>query len=117
MQNLPRCRFDAAAQSFVLILALTTCSTATSSPAWAQAANSTAANCAASAITARGEPSRFEWLAKTKARANWRRRVRLTTGLGPAYADWKLAENMQESCLVGSAGTVCTLTATPCAGR
>ena len=47
-----------------------------------------AATCAGSAIEARGEQSRYEWLAKTKARANWRRKVRATPGLGPTYANW-----------------------------
>jgi len=70
--------------------------------------------CSDAAISARGEPSGFDWLAKTKARANWRRRVRSTPGLGPAYGDWKLAANLEESCVSGSGGTVCTLTAVPC---
>lgn len=70
--------------------------------------------CAASPVTARGEPSRYEWLAKTKARANWRRRVRLNSLLGPAYSDWKLAADIEEKCLSGGAGTVCIMTGTPC---
>ena len=73
-----------------------------------------AVTCADAPISARGEPSRFEWLAKTKARANWRRRVRLTPGLGPAFADWKMASNLENSCISGPAGSVCTLTAVPC---
>lgn len=70
--------------------------------------------CAANPVTARGEPSRYEWLAKTKARANWRRRVRLVPELGATYADWKLAADIEEKCLIGDAGTVCILTGTPC---
>ena len=73
-----------------------------------------AATCAGSAIEARGEQSRYEWLAKTKARANWRRKVRATPGLGPTYANWAKAENTEERCLTGPAGTVCKFTGTPC---
>ena len=69
---------------------------------------------ASAAVTARGEPSSFEWLAKTKARSNWRHRVRLTPELGPDFSDWKAAADIDESCLVGPDGTVCTLTARPC---
>ena len=70
--------------------------------------------CSSTPIVARGEPSSFEWLAKTKARANWRHRVRSTTELGTEYSDWKLSANLEESCLVGTDGTVCTITAVPC---
>lgn len=70
--------------------------------------------CAAQPIEARGEQSRFVWLAKTKTRANWRRKVRLTPGLGTAYANWARAENTEERCLTGPAGTVCIFTGTPC---
>ena len=73
-----------------------------------------AATCAGSPIEARGEQSRYEWLAKTKARANWRRKVRLTPGLGASYANWAKAENTEERCLSGPAGTVCKFTGTPC---
>lgn len=70
--------------------------------------------CSPDAVTARGEPSRFEWVAKTKARANWRRKVRALPGLGPTYGDWKKAADLDESCLTGSGGAVCTITARPC---
>jgi len=73
-----------------------------------------AKTCTSAAVMARGEPSTFEWLARTKARANWRHRVRSTPELGTEYSDWKLAANLEESCLVGSDGTVCTITAVPC---
>lgn len=63
---------------------------------------------------ARGEPSRFEWMARTKARANWRHKVRSMPGLGTAYSDWKMAANLEESCLSGPAGTLCTISAVPC---
>ena len=65
--------------------------------------------CAASAVSARGEESRFVWLAKTKARANWRRKVRSMTELGPGYANWAHAENTEERCLSGPSNTVCNL--------
>lgn len=73
-----------------------------------------AATCAATAVEARGEQSRFVWLAKTKARANWRRKVRGTPGLGSTYANWARANNTEERCLTGPLGTVCILTGTPC---
>lgn len=70
--------------------------------------------CAATAIEARGEQSRFLWLAKTKARANWRAKVRSNPGTGAAYANWARAQNTEERCLTGPAGTVCIFTGTPC---
>ena len=73
-----------------------------------------AATCTGSPVEARGEQSRYEWLAKTKARAAWRRKVRLTPGLGPTYANWAKAENTEERCLTGPAGTLCIFTGLPC---
>ena len=73
------------------------------------------AGCAAAPVEVRGEQSRFEWLAKTKARANWRRKVRATPSLGAQYANWARAQNTDERCLTGPAGTVCIFTGTPCA--
>jgi hypothetical protein len=70
--------------------------------------------CAPQPIEARGEQSRFVWLAKTKTRANWRRKVRLMPRLGAAYANWARAENTEERCLTGPAGTVCIFSGTPC---
>lgn len=72
------------------------------------------ATCAETPVTARGEESRYEWLAKTKARANWRRKVRALSNLGPAYANWGTATDTDEKCLSGPAGSVCTFTGTPC---
>ena len=82
--------------------------------ATAQSAPAVGATCAGSPVEARGEQSRFEWLAKTKARANWRRKVRLTPGLGTAYANWAHADNTEERCLSGPAGTLCIFTGVPC---
>jgi hypothetical protein len=73
-----------------------------------------AATCAGSAIEARGEQSRFVWIAKAKARANWRAKVRRTPGLGPTFANWAHAENTEERCLTGPAGTLCIFNGTPC---
>ncbi len=70
--------------------------------------------CAPSPVTARGEESRFVWLAKTKTRANWRAKVRAISDLGPDYANWARAENTEERCLTGPKGTVCIFTGTPC---
>jgi hypothetical protein len=70
--------------------------------------------CSAMVVTARGEESHFVWLAKVKARALWRRKVRLTPGLGPNYANWARAQNTEERCLSGGAGTVCIFSGVPC---
>lgn len=70
--------------------------------------------CAAEAVSARGENSRFAWTARTKARANWRRKVRGLPGLGPDYADWNKAAGTEERCIDGPAGTLCIFTGTPC---
>lgn len=70
--------------------------------------------CAATAIMARGEESRFVWMAKVKARALWRQKVRAMPGLGPNYANWARAQNTEERCLTGGAGTICIFTGTPC---
>ena len=73
-----------------------------------------AGNCAASPVSARGEPASFEWLAKTKARSNWRPRVRGTKALGEAYSTWNRADSRDERCTTSARGIVCTFTATPC---
>ena len=73
-----------------------------------------AETCAGEPVTARGEPSRFVWFAKTKARANWRRKVRATPELGAEMAVWNRAMNAEERCLTGPSGTVCIFTGVPC---
>lgn len=75
---------------------------------------SSGSDCAANAISARGELSRYLWLAKTKARANWRSRVRATTGLGPDYATWSRAREATETCTSGARGTICVVSGIPC---
>lgn len=54
------------------------------------------------------------WLAKTKARANWRRKVRATTGLGTEFSNWNDAETSEERCITAEGGTVCVFTGYPC---
>ena len=73
-----------------------------------------AAACHDAAVSARGEPSRFVWIAKTKARANWRRKVRSISGLGADWAVWGNASETEERCLSGPEGTLCIFTGTPC---
>lgn len=80
----------------------------------ASAGPASADTCAPAAVTARGENSRFMWSAKTKARANWRRRVRGLPGLGPNYDNWSRAKDTDEKCLSGPTGTLCIFTGTPC---
>jgi hypothetical protein len=70
--------------------------------------------CAADPVTAHGEPSSFEWLAKTKARANWRQRVRMIKALGPLYSTWSRAQESKETCSHSPKGIVCTFTGIPC---
>ena len=73
-----------------------------------------AKTCANVVIEARGEQSRFMWSAKGKARANWRSKVRRTPELGANYANWARADNTEERCLSGPAGTLCIFKGTPC---
>lgn len=73
-----------------------------------------AATCASQSVEARGEPSKFLWLAKTKTRANWRRKVRSMPGLGSDYANWARAEATEEKCYSGPEGHLCIFTGTPC---
>jgi hypothetical protein len=70
--------------------------------------------CSDAAVSARGEPAQFMWLAKTKARANWRRKVRATPTLGTDFANWSNAETSEERCITAEGGTVCVFTGYPC---
>ena len=81
---------------------------------FASTAPAAAQTCAKEAVTSRSENSRFEWTAKSKARANWRLKVRKLPRLGPDYANWAHAANAEERCLSGPSGVVCVLTGTPC---
>lgn len=80
----------------------------------ASSPDASAKTCAETGIEARGEPSRYLWLAKTKTRANWRRKVRAMPGLGADYANWARAEGTQETCYSGPTGHLCIFTGTPC---
>ena len=57
-----------------------------------------AATCADLPVTARGDASRFEVLAKAKARGDWRAKVRALPALGAAYADWYKALAAEYRC-------------------
>jgi hypothetical protein len=73
-----------------------------------------AATCAERVVRARGEPSRFEVVAKAKARGNWRAQVRAMPALGAAYATWTIAEAADYSCSKRDSRYACTAIARPC---
>jgi hypothetical protein len=73
-----------------------------------------AATCADRIVQARGEPSRFEVLAKAKARGNWRAQVRAMPALGPNYANWSIAQAADYKCSEENALYTCTAIARPC---
>ena len=75
-----------------------------------------AATCADKAVTARGDPSRFEVLAKAKARGNWRAKVRAMPALGAAYADFDKALAADYRCDQKDGRHVCVAVAHPCRG-
>ncbi|MBU1210287.1 MAG: hypothetical protein KJ587_03320 [Alphaproteobacteria bacterium] len=70
--------------------------------------------CASQSVYASGEPAGYEWLARIKAHANWRAKVRVLPGLGDPYANWQRAEDTTERCFSGPAGTVCQFDGIPC---
>lgn len=70
--------------------------------------------CSPTAVSARGEPSAFNWLARTKARANWRAKVRQLKGLGAPYSDWNRAHEPTEDCGPDGRGIACTFSGIPC---
>ena len=73
-----------------------------------------AASCADRPISARGDPSRFEVLAKAKARGDWRAKVRAIPTLGAAYANWSRALAAEYRCERKDSLYVCTAVAHPC---
>ena len=73
-----------------------------------------AATCADRPVTARGDPSRFEVLAKAKARGNWRAKVRAMPTLGAAYADFNKALAADYRCGQKDGRHVCVAVAHPC---
>jgi hypothetical protein len=74
----------------------------------------TAATCADKPVSARGDPSRFEVLAKANARGNWRAKVRAMPALGAAYADFNKALAADYSCSEKDGRHVCVAVAHPC---
>lgn len=70
--------------------------------------------CATEPVEARGEPSRFQYLARAKARAAWRTKVRRTAGLGAPYSNWPSARDTEERCISGDRIVHCIFTGTPC---
>jgi len=89
------------------------CFAAAAAVLWAFAA-AAAATCADPPVTARGDPSGFETLAKAKARGNWRAKVRAMPTLGAAYADWSKALAADYRCGQESGQHICTAVAYPC---
>lgn len=73
-----------------------------------------ALTCSEETVQARGEPSRFEAVAKLKARGNWRAHVRAHPKFGPDYANWSIAASADYSCADVKSGTACTAIARPC---
>ena len=78
------------------------------------APGSARAACADRPISACGDPSRFELLAKAKARGNWRAKVRAMPTLGAAYANWSRALAADYRCERKDSLYVCTAVAHPC---
>jgi hypothetical protein len=74
----------------------------------------TAATCAEQPVSARGDPSRFELLAKANARGNWRAKVRAIPTLGAAYADFNKALRADYRCSQEDGRHVCVAMAHPC---
>jgi hypothetical protein len=73
-----------------------------------------AATCGDRPVRARGDSSRFEFLAKVAARGNWRAKVRAMPTLGAAYANWSKALAAEYSCSRQDARYVCVAIAQPC---
>jgi hypothetical protein len=80
----------------------------------ATAVPAAAATCADNPVSARGEPSRLEVLAKAKARGNWRAKVRAMPTLGAAFADFNKAWAGHYRCSRKDGRHICTAVAHPC---
>jgi hypothetical protein len=76
-------------------------------PAWA-------VTCAPEAVSARGDPSRFEVLAKANARGNWRAKVRAIPTLGAPYADFNKARDAGYRCTFEDSRHTCFAIGHPC---
>ena len=96
-------------------LSISTCaSVAMLAALCALATPANAATCADRTVQARGEPSRFEVLAKAKPRGNWRAQVRAMPALGPLYANWSIALDADYKCSESKTGYTCAAVARPC---
>ncbi len=73
-----------------------------------------ALTCSDQVVQARGEPSRFEVIAKAKARGNWRAQVRALPNFGALYANWSIAAASDYDCTEGKGGIMCIAIARPC---
>jgi hypothetical protein len=73
-----------------------------------------AASCAERPVAARGDPSRFEVLAKANARGNWRAKVRAMPTLGAAYADFNKALAGDYRCSEKAGRHTCEAFGHPC---
>jgi hypothetical protein len=73
-----------------------------------------ALTCSDQVVQARGEPSRFEVLAKAKARGNWRAQVRALPNFGALYANWSIAASTDYNCTEEKDGIICIAMARPC---
>jgi hypothetical protein len=73
-----------------------------------------ALTCSDQVVQARGEPSRFEVIAKAKARGNWRAQVRALPHFGALYANWSIAASADYACTEEQGGIMCTAMARPC---
>ena len=90
-----------------LAMAAATMTLATIAPARAM-------TCSEETVQARGEPSRFETIAKAKARGNWRAHVRALPKFGPLYANWSIAAGADYTCSESEGGYACIAIARPC---
>jgi hypothetical protein len=75
-----------------------------------------ALTCSDQLVQARGEPSRFEVIAKAKARGNWRAQVRALPNFGALYANWSIAAASDYACMEEKDGIMCIAMARPCRG-
>ena len=95
-------------------LSISACAVAMLAAMCACAVPANAATCADRTVQARGEPSRFEALAKAQARGNWRAQVRAIPALGPLYANWSIALDADYRCSEDKTGYTCAAVARPC---
>lgn len=77
-------------------------------------ATAAAATCAERPVAARGDPSRFEVLAKANARGNWRAKVRSIPALGAAYANFSRALAADYRCTERAGQHTCEAFGHPC---